>query len=252
MQHARFAILASRLPVATSSSRRTHPAVAYAMRSPSINSPYGCPHNEFICDYTHLTISRAMSFIRCSHLAVARAMSSPPDTSHLAVLLRDELVFRHPVSRSCPRAPVVFSDYTCSGRPRNCVRSATVTDLVSHTDDFRFATHLSGSVSQTARSLGGLTRILVTQNSGSFRYSPDLLVAQQTEQGSQRLRTWLPKCQLVPQRSFRAVSRSKSRLKLLSHRLVARTMSNTSGPTHRPVARSMNLPGSPIFQLPGR
>jgi len=141
MQRARFAVLASRLPVATSSSRRTHPAVAHAMRSPSINSPYGCPHNEFICDYTHLTISRAMSFIRCSHLAVARAMSSPPDTSHLAAFLRDELVFRHPVSRSCPRAPVVFSDYTCSGRPRSCVRSATVTDLVSQIDDFRFATH---------------------------------------------------------------------------------------------------------------
>lgn len=107
---ARFAVLASRLPVATSSSRRTHPAVACAMRSPSINSPHGCPHNELICDYTHLTISRAMSFIRCSHLAVARAMSSPPDTSHLAAFLRDELVFRHPVSRSYPRAPVVFSD----------------------------------------------------------------------------------------------------------------------------------------------
>jgi len=119
------------------------------MRSSSINSPYGCPHNEFICDYTHLTISRAMSFIRCSHLAVARAMSSPPDTSHLAAFLRDELVFRHPVSRSCPRDPVVFSDYTCSGRPRSCVRSATVTDLVSQTDDFRFATHSSDSVSQT-------------------------------------------------------------------------------------------------------
>lgn len=71
-------------------------------------------------------------------------------------------------------------------------------------------------------------------------------------EGSQRLRIWLPKCQLVPQRSFRAVSRSKSRLKLLSHRSVARTMSNTSGPTHRPVTRSMNLPGSLIFQLPGR
>jgi len=143
MEHARFAVPASRLPVATSSSRRTHPAVACAMRSPSINSPYGCPHNELICDYTHPTISRAMSFIRCSHLAVARAMSSPPDTSHHAAFLRDELVFRHPVSRSYPRAPVVFSDNTCSGRPRNCVRSATVTDLVSQTDDFRLATHLS-------------------------------------------------------------------------------------------------------------
>lgn len=149
MQQARFAVLASRLPVATSSSKRTHPAVAYAMRSPSINSPYGCPHNEFICDYTHLTISRAMSFIRCSHHAVAHAMSSPPDTSHHAAFLRDELVIRHPVSRSYPREAVVFSDYTCSGRPRNCVRSATVTDLVSQTDDFRFATHLSDSVSQT-------------------------------------------------------------------------------------------------------
>lgn len=149
MQPARFAVRASRLPVATRSSKRTHPAVAHAMRSPSINSPYGCPHNEFICDYTHLTISRAMSFIRCSHLAVARAMSSPPDTSHLAAFLRDELVFRHPVSRSCPREAVVFSDYTCSGRPRSCVRSATVTDLVSQTDDFRFATHASDSVSQT-------------------------------------------------------------------------------------------------------
>lgn len=143
MQQARFAVLASRLPVATSSSRRTHPAVAYAMRSPSMNSPYGCPHNELICDYTHLTISRAMSFIWCSHFAVARAMSSPPDTSHVAAFLRDEIVFRHPASRSCPREPVVFSDYTCIGRPRNCVRSATVTDLVSQTDDFRFATHLS-------------------------------------------------------------------------------------------------------------
>lgn len=138
MQQARFAVLASRLPVATSSSRRTHPAVAYAMRSPSMNSPYGCPHNELICDYTHLTISRAMSFIRCPHLAVARAMSSPPDTSHVAAFLRDEIVFRHPVSRSYPREPVVFSDYTCSGRPRSCVRSATVTDLVSQTDDFPF------------------------------------------------------------------------------------------------------------------
>lgn len=143
MQQARFAVLASRLPVATSSSRRTHPAVAYAMRSPSMNSPYGCPHNELICDYTHLTISRAMSFIRCCHFAVACAMTSPPDTSHVAAFLRDEIVFRHPVSRSCPREAVVFSDYTCIGRPRNCIRSATVTDLVSQTDDFRLATHLS-------------------------------------------------------------------------------------------------------------
>lgn len=144
MQHARFAVLTSRLPVAVSSSRRTHPAVACAMRSPSINSPYGCPHNELICDYTHLTISRAMSFIRCSHLAVARAMSSPPDTSHHAAFLRSRLVFRHPVSRSVTREPRSSSARTLAAVARaNCLRSATVTDLVSQTDDFRFATHLS-------------------------------------------------------------------------------------------------------------
>lgn len=252
MKHARFAVPASRLPVATSSSRRTHPAVACAMRSPSINSPHGCPHNELICDYTHPTISRAMSFIRCSHLAVARAMSSPPDTSHHAAFLRDELVFRHPVSRSYPRAPVVFSDNTCSGRPRNCVRSATVTGLVSQTDDFRLATHLSRfsfpnrEESRRAPSSSGYPKLELASLLIRFIGCPT------NRRGSQRLRIWLPKCKLVPQRSFRVVSHSKSRLKTLSHRLVARTMSNTSGPNHRPVARSMNLPGSLIFQFPGR
>jgi hypothetical protein len=187
-------------------------------------SPRSCPRDELTSGYvspTQLSCAMSSSF-DTPVLAVTRELQSSSATT-LAAVAR-AIVF------APQRSPTWF--------PKPMISVSQLTSL--------------DSVSQIARSLGELTRILVTQNSSSLRYSFDGWVAPSAERGSQRLRTWLPKCQLVPQRSFRAVSRSKSRLKTLSHRSVARTMSNTSGPTHEPVARSTNLPGSLTFQFPGR